>query len=258
MSRSDRSSAGLLLVLAVTLVALLGACGVDTGNSGALAAGSGSGTTTVPCKEDPGGGGTGGIIGSGDGDPACTPTSPTTAPGPTTTTRPPTTTEPDRTTTTTSGNGTEPDEQSYVDAMVESLGSPSDGDLLITRSQAECIGPQWVEIIGAQDMFDAGIEPDDLIGTDVTEQLKDVIDRSMADQLVSVMADCDFDTQNVIIDGIAKGADLTPDQADCFAGKIPDGFGERLLVVALDEGAQGLDNDPNLSKTLTDAADACT
>lgn len=253
MTRSDRSHTSLALAVTTGLLVLLSACGVDAGPAASGLPGPVDPTTTTlpDCPDD--GVGTGGAIGSGNPDLACkAPTPPD--PGPTTPDPDP---NPDPDPTSTTIGGSDPDEDAYVEAMIESLAKGSDADLAISPDQAACIGPEWVDRIGVQEMSDAGIAPDDLLDGDVTEQLKDVIDRTLAEDLVGVMSDCGFDAEQVIIDGIVKGADLSPEEADCFVGRLPDGFGEQLLIVGLDGGTGGLDADPDLGDAIRDTATAC-
>lgn len=244
-----QTPARLRFVLGLSAAALvLGSCGIEaseTNASGPIAP-----TTTVDCSaSDDGGSGTGGTVGSGDIDPACTdaPTPPTEPdpepdPEPTTTTEPP---EPDV------------DVAAYEDAMVQSLFSSEELGLPVDEDQAVCIGPQWVESIGAENMADFGLEPEDLIDGDVSDAFEELIDLPVAQDMVQTLNDCEVDVTGALVDDIASDAGLTDEQAACFADELPDGFIEEILAISLADGRDALDADPDLAEPISDAALAC-
>lgn len=242
------------LVMAVAAVCLLGACGVDIDDSASgLGTGPGATTsTTIECEpgETGGDGSTGGTIGSDGADPNCTPGTTTgTEPDATTTTS-----EPETTTTT----ETEDDEDAYVESMNEALRKSEAIGFPITTDVAECAAPTWVDILGVDNLIDAGVEPEDLVGKDISEEIQSIIDRSDATELVEALVDCGFDVDTTIIGGIAEEGGLTDEQADCFADALPDGFATKLLAVSIAEGTDGLDADPDLADTIKLAAAGCS
>lgn len=238
------------LGLAVTVMCVLSACGVDVDDSAsALSAGPGATTSTVvECEpgDDGGGGGTGGTIGS-DVDPDCTPGT-TTAPGSTTTTTEATTTT------------TEPvdDEDAYVESMTVALRKSETIGFPITPDVAECAASTWVDVLGVDALIDAGLEPDDLIDKDIAEEIQSLTDRSSATELVEAVVDCGFDIDTTIIGGIADEAGLTDEQAECFADALPEGFAVEVLAVSFAEGSDGLEADPDLKATIQLAAAGCS
>ena len=243
MSRSARSLARTAPIAALLVLA---ACGVEATTPQAISSGSGVGiptTTTVPCSPEDSGGGTGGAVGSSD--PACVDTD---APKP-----PKTTTSSTSTTTTEPG----PDEQAYIDAMEraldgdQSLGLSSDGD------EAACAAPRWIDALQAERLADAGLEPSDLVRSDLSEEFQRIIDLDEATEMVSALTDCGVDLKTTLAGAMADGALLDSDQRACFIGKLPDGFIENLLAVSLADGRQALDADPAFSDPITDAASAC-
>lgn len=229
--------------LSVAALVLLGSCGVDVTETGAPGP-SGATTTTVDCSPtDEGGSGTGGAVGSSDVDPACTD-------GPTPTT------EPERTTTT-EPREADVDVDAYEDAMIDSLTNSDDLGLPIGAVEAQCIGPAWVDAIGAENLADFGVDPEDLVDGDVSDAFEELIDRPAAEDMVTAFGDCGIDVKEALVADIAADAGLTDEQTACFADELPDGLIEEILAISLADGSDALDDEPDLAEPITDAAFAC-
>lgn len=253
--------------LAVLLVSSLGACGIDAteGRSNAFAGGSPLGgsttTSTAPCADDgdsgTNGGNTGGTVGADDQPPACAdPTTTTTKDRTTTITedRTTTTTE-DRTTTTTEDPIA--DEQAYVDVLASSLVGRDDLGEPMTRDQADCIAPRWVDALGHQRLLDASIEPGALADGNVAAALEELIGRPEATDMVAALTECGIDLQAALVTEISKDGNLTDDQVQCIVDALPDGYIENVVAISLADGREALDAEPGLTEPLVDAATAC-
>lgn len=242
MPTSAHSRPRLVLGFSTAALVLLGSCGVDATENGATS----PTTTAVDCApSDEGGSGTGGAVGSSDVDPACTD-------GPTPTT------EPEQTTSTT----TEPsvpdvDVEAYEDAMIDSLTNSDDLGLPIGAGEAACLGPAWVEAIGAEDLADLGVEPEDLVVGDVSDAFEELIDRPVAEDMVAAFGACGIDVEDALVAEIAAEAGLTDEQTACFADELPDGLIEEVLAISLSDGSEALDAESDLAESIADAAFTC-
>lgn len=248
--RRTRLATGSLVVL---LASFLVGCGIDAtdGKSNTLAGTSpigGSTTTTLAPCTDTGGGGTddgntGGTVGADDQSPECAPT-PTTEDTSTTTTED---------TTTTTGTF----EDAYVDALASSLVGRDDLGEPISRDQADCIAPRWVDALGHERLVGASIHPGTLANGNVAAALKELIGRPEATDMVAALTECGIDLQSALVTEISRDGNLTDDQVQCIVDSLPDGYIEQLVAISLADGRDALDADPSLKEPIIDAASTC-
>jgi hypothetical protein len=147
-------------------------------------------------------------------------------------------------------DGESVDEDDYVDAMIDSFDASDPDELQIDRGQAECLAPQWIEIIGVERMQENGIEPDDLREDSVDVELTEIgLTEDDGNALYDTFSDCDIDIRQIFIDSMSADADdeFTDEQRDCIGESFDDDVLRRIMVTTLIEGDDALDEDDELT-----------
>lgn len=127
----------------------------------------------------------------------------------------------------------------------------------MTRDQADCIAPRWVDALGHGRLADASIDPGTLANGNVAAALEELIDLPEATEMVAALTDCGIDLQAALVTEIGSDGKLTADQVQCMVDSLPDGYIEDLVAISLADGRDALDADPSLKEPLVDAVTAC-
>jgi hypothetical protein len=131
--------------------------------------------------------------------------------------------------------------QAYVDAMLAGLATMGGS---VSRDQAECIAPKWVEIIGVAGFAKAGIAPEDFAKTGGgLEQLH--LDAKTAGKMADVFETCGMNLKDMTIEAQASGAELPDSVVACIREALTD-EGARAGFIASLTGQQA--TDPSLAK----------
>jgi hypothetical protein len=131
--------------------------------------------------------------------------------------------------------------QAYVDAMLAGLATMGGA---VTREQAGCIAPKWVDIIGVEGFAKAGIAPEDFSKTGGgLEQLH--LDAKTAGEMADVFATCGMNLKDMMIEAQTSGAELPDSVVECIRTALTD-QGARAGFIASLTGEQA--TDPSLAK----------
>ena len=145
------------------------------------------------------------------------------------------------------GGGADP--QPYVDALVEEFEDSGDGgDAALSDDEAECAAEQTVEALGADELEDAGIEPEDLADADDPSDLDMDVSEAQARGAAEAFVEC--------IDSVAEllaGEDAPDEAVDC----IDDNFDEDEFVDALTLQYTGEDDGEAADAVFEDLFEAC-
>lgn len=124
------------------------------------------------------------------------------------------------------------DADAYADglALGLTLGDEDDGEFVLSPDEAECVAPEWIDIIGVDTLNDAGVSPADLEDPDY--QFSDLgLDADTGGDLIDVFGDCDLDIIGEF--RTILGADLDDEQAACLADELDDELARQFLIEAL-------------------------
>lgn len=128
------------------------------------------------------------------------------------------TTEKDETTTTEKKKGGG-DDGAYADAIATGLSGQSDGEFVFNNSEAECVAPEWVDIIGTDTFESKSVKPADLEDPDFKFSSLG-LDEGQASDMIDAIEGCDVDVVSELRDLI--DADLDSDQKACAASELDD------------------------------------
>jgi hypothetical protein len=141
------------------------------------------------------------------------------------------------------------DAQPYIDALIEEFQSSDEGGgAALSDDEAECAAEQTVEAIGADELEDAGIEPDDLADADDPSDLDMEISEEQARGAAEAFVDC--------IDSVAEllaGEDAPEEAVDC----IDENFDEDEFVDALTLQYSGEDDGEAADAVFENLFEAC-
>lgn len=147
-----------------------------------------------------------------------------------------TTTADEATTTTEDGptNSSEPDgdASAYADGLAVGLtsGDEESGELVLSSDQAECVAPEWIDIIGVDTLTGADVTPQDLEDPDY--QFTDLrLDADTGGDMIDAFGDCDVDIISEFYETLS--ADLDDEQVDCLVEELGDDQARQFLIEAL-------------------------
>lgn len=152
----------------------------------------------------------------------------------TTTTAEETTTSVDEATTTTEDAPSEPagDADAYAEGLAVGLASADEesGELVLTTDEAECVAPEWVDLIGVDTLAGADVAPEDLEDPDF--QFSDLaLDPETGGDMIDAFGDCDVDIISEFYETLS--ADLDDEQIDCLVDELGDDQARQFLIEAL-------------------------
>lgn len=173
-----------------------------------------------------------GACSSNGGDDAA-PTTEAADPTNTTTTDPDevtTTTDPDDGTTTEGGSGGA-SEAGYVEALAVGLAAPGDeSEVVVTRDEADCIAPAWIDIVTVDVLVDAEVAPVDLEDPDF-DYTELGLSGDQGTAMIDATKQCDVDLAGQFSDFLAQ--DLDDTQAACLEGELNTDLVDRFLAQSL-------------------------
>lgn len=137
------------------------------------------------------------------------------------------TTELGKTTTTGGGDGA-----AYAAALAKGLTDESSGRsiLKLDQKQAECVAPEWIDIIGTDTLKAKGVSPTDLEKPGF-ESAKLGLDEGKASAMIKAVDGCDVDAVKNLRTTI--DADLDAGQKTCVAAELDDKTLQAVLVQSL-------------------------
>lgn len=161
-----------------------------------------------------------------------------------------TTTEADEGTTTTSDDEAEGSEADYVEAIATSLGTSDESGLVVTPEEADCVAPEWVDVIGVDTFVDAGVAPADVAEDTFTpDELGLDVDQGL--ELIDAFEGCDVDVYAQYFDVLSEGLDDT--QKACLEGEFDQELSRQFLAEALTQPEPSAE----LEATLDDIDQTC-
>ncbi len=144
---------------------------------------------------------------------------------------PDTTEDDDTTDTTEGGGGGDADGEAFAEAFSTNLSaSGDDGELVLTEEQADCVGPAWVDIVGADTLADSGVTPDE-VSEDSFAFSDFGLDADQGLEMIDAFGDCDVDLYGQFSEILTE--DLTDEQGDCVLDEIDEEFAREFLAEAL-------------------------
>jgi hypothetical protein len=141
-------------------------------------------------------------------------------------------------------------EQPYVDAMVENFRSGEEDELTLTDEQAECVAPKWIDTIGVERLEEAGLEPADISSDGASDVGELGLDEAEGNELYAAFGACDVEMMDLFIDSLAAEQDLSDEDRDCLAENFDEDFLQRVMVAALTQGDDALEDDEELTSEL--------
>jgi hypothetical protein len=110
------------------------------------------------------------------------------------------------------------DRQDYIDALAAAAGNDDFAD----PDQSECLAEGWIDAIGADELRDAGITPEQFADGGDEELQALGLDEDTADEMYDQFAACDLDLRELIIGSSQAESGLTPDQQSCVEDTLTD------------------------------------
>lgn len=160
--------------------------------------------------------------------------------------------EPTTTADTTDGGGETGDRQAYLDAFVENF--DPDGEVF-ELSQVECLAEGYLDVIGLENLVDAGVTPEDYAqGSDFPDEVG--LDEDKANAIYDQFDACDIDLKEVFLGAIEMFSEepLTDEQQSCADDVLTDEKLRASFVADLLE-LEGESQDPldELSECIPDS-----
>lgn len=153
--------------------------------------------------------------------------------------------------TTTAGTSSR-DESDYADALATGLTSTggSGKELELTATEAGCIAPEWVSVIGLKTITDTDLAPADLAAPDFAVSSLG-LDIAQGKEMIDAFKTCKIDIYQRILGVLSANLDAT--KATCLEGRFDDKLAGQFLAESLTQ--QDLSSD--LSDTLDAIDKAC-
>ena len=141
----------------------------------------------------------------------------------------------DPTTTTTPGGS-----KAYLDATAADYtsnlaagftnGKNADGDLVLTKDEATCVAPKWIDAITVATLKAKKVDPQAL--KDNSYSYADLgLAQSQGTKMIAAFDTCGADIYSLFLTAISVG--LTPDKAACVKANIDQATARSLLVASL-------------------------
>lgn len=141
------------------------------------------------------------------------------------------------------------DAQPYIDALTEEFQDPEDeGDVPLSEDEAECAAERTVEALGADELEDAGVDPDDLADASNPTDLDMEISEEQARGAAEAVVDCIESIPELL-----AGEDAQEEALDC----IEDNFDEDEFVDALTLEYTGEDDGEAGDAFFEELSEAC-
>lgn len=126
--------------------------------------------------------------------------------------------------------------EEYEAALVENLssGSEDDGQLVIERSQAECMAPKWVDAITVDLLHENGVTVEALSDPGFSGSSLGM-ERSQGEAMVDAFGACDVDIVALFSAAFAQG--LSAEQQTCVADNVDPDLVRELLAATFSSGS---------------------
>ena len=124
----------------------------------------------------------------------------------------------------TGGGDVSEEAQPYVDALVESAADNEGGDIPFGEEQAECVAPEWVEILDPAELEAAGITPQELAERDEVMNEVDLTEDDGA-AMYDALVECDVDVRSSIVASMGEDTELAEEDRQC----LEDAFDDDML-----------------------------
>jgi hypothetical protein len=108
-----------------------------------------------------------------------------------------------------------PDAQPYIDALITNFSG--DESISLEPSQAECVAPRIVDVIGVDALRADGVEPEDLANSS-TQDLGLTEEQGFA--VYDAFVACGFSWEDYLVDGFVAQYSLSAERADCVRGAL--------------------------------------
>ncbi|MET0460256.1 MAG: hypothetical protein ABW195_13475 [Ilumatobacteraceae bacterium] len=141
------------------------------------------------------------------------------------------------------------DEQAYADAFSESLLQDGD-DVDITQEQADCIGAEFVDVIGVERLQETGVAPADVASGNDLDFSELGLDEDDGNDLYDAFGSCDVDLRETLVAALASDDSMTEETRQCLEDGFTDDVVREFVVSAMVEGDAG-------STSFNEIASAC-
>lgn len=133
----------------------------------------------------------------------------------------------DRTTSTVGSDG-DYTEEDYVDAINTAVQDDAPDGF---KDPDACFAQSWVDTIGAENIADAGVTPDDI--TSDFSSLGDVVSEDQLPELAAAFGTCDIDIDAIFSKSLIEDQSLTEAQVTCVMNKMPDDLLEEAISASM-------------------------
>ena len=157
----------------------------------------------------------------------------------------------DTTTTTTKKDGgggkvtVSPAAAPYVKALADNLARAANDDLPMTRAQADCLAPRWVDTIGVDRFKAAGVTPEDITNDDKTADFGEfTLSESEAEVMYDAFGQCEVNLREMMLKSMGGDAETPEAVRKCMEGVLTDEAIKKLMIMGLTQGDKAT-SDPN-------------
>jgi hypothetical protein len=146
--------------------------------------------------------------------------------------------------------------QEYVDAIV-AIADDEDDEAFPPEARL-CVAESFVDAFGAEEMREAGVEPEDIAGDvggpgELGLDFSDEQSAAFYDQMSGCM-----DLRSLIVEGVLGAeSELPPEAVACLDENLTDDLLERFFVTGFTQGDAGFEDNPELEAEFNDAVTPC-
>ena len=132
----------------------------------------------------------------------------------------------------------------YVKALADNLARAENDDLPMSREQADCLAPRWVDTIGVDRFEAAGVTPEDIKNDDKTADFEEfTLSESEAEVMYDAFGQCDVNLREMMIESMAGDSETPEAVRKCMEGVLTEEAIKTLMIMGLTEGDDAMDDD---------------
>jgi hypothetical protein len=137
----------------------------------------------------------------------------------------------------------------YVEAIVAAASSSESSD-----EEDLCLAESFVDGYGADALADAGLTPEEVAAVDDPADLDLEFSDAQADAFYDGLSGC-ADVRGLVVEGMVE--DASAEEAACIEANVTDDLTKLMLVTIFTEGADGIEQNPEVMSAVVSTLGAC-
>lgn len=139
-----------------------------------------------------------------------------------------------------SGSGTSTPDSAYGEALARNLASQPDSPF--SQADSDCLGGEFAAVVGDDRFEAAGIEPEDLEGSESPTDLGLQLTEDDVEAFAAVFETCDIQVSDLFLEAMGAEDELPKEFVDCMEREVDEAELRELMARTLVMGEAGDDD----------------